>query len=217
MTLKGNFPGFFFLSMILICPIMALEALAPLLTRGISPLGATALIRTFEIIFSLTVLNNVSKGFFRVGMSTINLSKGLRTGITWSMFFGLTVFLLAAIMLLNDLNLLKIVGSKIPFKGAELYLFFLTGGLIAPIAEEIVFRGVLYSLFRELNCAVAIIFSTLIFALFHYRTGNIPLFQIIGGVVFALSFEFSKSLAAPIIIHALGNLAIFSISLYLYQ
>jgi hypothetical protein len=44
---------------------------------------------------------------------------------------------------------------------------------------------------------------------------NIPIPQIVGGLLFALSYEVEKNLMVPIIIHMSGNLAIFSLP-YLY-
>jgi hypothetical protein len=45
------------------------------------------------------------------------------------------------------------------------------------------------------------------------NTGFIPITQLVGGIVFALAYEKEKNLMAPITIHCLGNLAIFSIGL----
>jgi membrane protease YdiL (CAAX protease family) len=40
-----------------------------------------------------------------------------------------------------------------------------------------------------------------------------PLTQLVGGILFALSYEYSGNLMVPITIHATGNLAIFTLSL----
>jgi len=42
---------------------------------------------------------------------------------------------------------------------------------------------------------------------------GIPLPQVVGGLVFAVAYEIEESLMVPIIIHVLGNLAIFTLSL----
>jgi len=87
------------------------------------------------------------------------------------------------------------------------------GGVIAPIAEEVFFRGILYGFFRRWGVSVAIVLSTFIFVLPHLGSSGLPIIQIIGGVLFALVYETEKNLMVPIMIHALGNMAIFSFSL----
>ncbi len=201
----------------LLLPVIPIEAMAPVFMQVLSPLGTTALMRTLEIICLLTVLSFTPRGLSRAGISVATLPLGLRTGVVWSLVFAMVVAVSGGILLVNQINLLGLIASPLPVKGSALGLFLVTGVLIAPVAEEILFRGVLYAQLRELNRPVALILSTLIFAGFHYRGSGLPLFQVVGGVVFALSFEHSKSLGAPIIIHALGNLALFSISLYVFQ
>jgi membrane protease YdiL (CAAX protease family) len=127
--------------------------------------------------------------------------------------FALVASITGGIFLLNHVNPLHLIASPLPVKEEALGLFLVTGVLIAPAAEELLFRGVLYAYLRRFNLPFALISSTLIFAGFHYTGSGLPLVQAIGGVVFALAFERSKSLAAPFIIHSLGNLAIFSISI----
>jgi hypothetical protein len=93
-------------------------------------------------------------------------------------------------------------------------LFFVVGGLIAPVAEEIFFRGIVYGFLRRWGFAVALIGSTLLFAWVHPGAG-VPITQIIGGLVFAAAYEIEGNLAVPITIHVLGNTAIFGLSLAL--
>ena len=45
-------------------------------------------------------------------------------------------------------------------------------------------------------------------------TGLTPV-QVIGGLVFAISYEIRKNLFVPITIHVMGNMAIFTLSLIL--
>ena len=201
----------------LLIPVVLIEAMAPVVMKTLSPLGTTALMRTLEIACLLTVLRLSPNGLSRAGISLATLSQGLRTGVVWSLVFAMVVVISGAILLANQINLLTLIASPLPVKGSALGLFLVTGALIAPVAEEILFRGVLYTYQKKWNRPAALILSTLIFAGFHYRGSELPLFQMVGGIVFALSFEHSKSLAAPIIIHSLGNLALFSISLYVFQ
>jgi membrane protease YdiL (CAAX protease family) len=84
------------------------------------------------------------------------------------------------------------------------------GGVVIPVAEEVVFRGCLYpALRRPLGTAGAAALSALVFAAMHLELGAlVPIFFI--GVVLALFRERTGSLAAPIFVHVLNNLLSFS-------
>jgi membrane protease YdiL (CAAX protease family) len=85
------------------------------------------------------------------------------------------------------------------------------GGLLAPIAEEVVFRGLIFGYLRRWGLPAALLISTAIFAALHLPA--IPATQIVGGAVFAIAYHIEGSLMVPILIHSLGNLAIFTLSL----
>lgn len=90
----------------------------------------------------------------------------------------------------------------------------LTGQLLiaviaAPLAEEIVFRGLIYTTLRErMGVLPAAMVGSLIFALIHYYSW-IGIFHIfMAGLVFTLLYEKTGSLWPPLLLHALGNLVI---------
>ena len=83
--------------------------------------------------------------------------------------------------------------------------------IVAPFAEELFFRGLLYGFFRRWGAPFAIILSTALFTFAHPLRG-LPLTQIVGGLLFALAYEVEGNLLAPITVHVLGNLAIFTLS-----
>jgi membrane protease YdiL (CAAX protease family) len=58
----------------------------------------------------------------------------------------------------------------------------------------------------------AALVSTALFAAVHSGVA-LPVTQVVGGIVFAVAYHTGKSLMVPIVIHMLGNLAIFSLSL----
>ena len=93
-------------------------------------------------------------------------------------------------------------------------MFLLIGGVVSPITEEIVFRGILYGYLRQWGMLTAIFGSTVLFVLAHSIQGVFPLTQIVGGIVFAVAYERERNLLVPIVIHILGNLAIFSITFF---
>ena len=86
-------------------------------------------------------------------------------------------------------------------------------GLLAPLGEEIFFRGFVYAgLRRRFGVIKGVVLSSLVFAAFHFNLLlMIPLFFI--GAALAILYEYRRSIAAPYIMHLLNNLGAL---LYLY-
>ncbi|MFH1478090.1 MAG: type II CAAX endopeptidase family protein [Verrucomicrobiota bacterium] len=77
--------------------------------------------------------------------------------------------------------------------------------IIAPAAEEILFRGILLPLLmKRLGAGPAVILSSVLFALIHLHVPSFfPLFVLAAGL--ALAYIYTRSLWAPIMMHALFN------------
>lgn len=58
-----------------------------------------------------------------------------------------------------------------------------------------------------------VIGSTLVFVEAYPNLVPIPITQLIGGLVFATAYEIEKYLMVPILVHGLGNAALFSLLL----
>lgn len=86
-----------------------------------------------------------------------------------------------------------------------LIIFFITASILAPIFEEIIFRGFLLpSLTRYLPVSVAIIVTGIIFALVHLSLSEaIPLATL--GILLGIVYTRSQSLLASITLHSLWN------------
>jgi hypothetical protein len=79
-------------------------------------------------------------------------------------------------------------------------------GLLAPIAEEMFFRGAIYSWFRQrFSIWIAVLASSVLFALGHADTFAVVITSFILGAVNAYVFERTRSIWAPIAIHAVNN------------
>lgn len=99
-----------------------------------------------------------------------------------------------------------------PSEVESLPALLVAGGLIGPILEELVFTLLIYSSLRKrLNIPLALLINVAAFALAHGSRGQIPWPQAAGGIAFCLTFEYSGALLAPILVHCLGNTAIFLI------
>ena len=89
---------------------------------------------------------------------------------------------------------------------ADLAVLVTTIVLLAPVFEELLFRGFLYRALRDLlTPGGAMVASALVFALIHLQPGNLlPLAAL--GFVLAWLYERSGTLWAPILVHATWNL-----------
>lgn len=167
------------------------------------------LIQTAAILFILIQFGN---GLAAIQWEPNTWPRGLKKGAVWSIWFGLAAGCAMLVVYLTGRNPLPMLRSPLPREKADLILFFIAGGLIAPIAEEICFRGILFRYFRRWGFWLALLASTLLFVALH-SSHSIPFTQIVGGLVFAAAYEITENLMVPITIHSLGNLAIFAISL----
>ena len=185
--------------------VISSDYLSPMMTLGAARLLETGLILLIVLVWE--------KGLSSIGLARSTMVSGLKKGLIWSAGFGLVTFFAFITLFLVDINPLKLIHAHMPGKPNEIVLFFFIGGLVGPIAEEAFFRGILYGFFRRWGVLLAIILTTIIFALAHPVFPGIPVTQIVGGIVFALAYEIEGSLMVPITIHVLGNTAIFALSL----
>jgi hypothetical protein len=83
-------------------------------------------------------------------------------------------------------------------------MLFLAGG-VAPVVEELFFRGVLYGWLRSrLPVAFAIVISAAFFAAAHVIPVLLPALFVVG-IILATAYELSGSLWISILLHALQN------------
>ncbi len=83
--------------------------------------------------------------------------------------------------------------------------------IVVAIAEETIFRGYLILRFRGIsgNVAIAVILSSVIFAIGHGYEGSAGVITVgVMGLIFALIYVWRKSLVAPIILHFLQDLTV---------
>jgi len=83
--------------------------------------------------------------------------------------------------------------------------------LLAPVLEEIIFRGLLYRMLREQwGIVISVAVSAVFFSLVHQGALVSP--QLAGGIIFALAYEWSRSLWVPIGLHIGANSAVYLLS-----
>ncbi len=181
----------------------------------IAHLTGLGLARLAETILLLIIVRICQHNMAPIGLASSKMVNGFKKGLVWALSFGAAAGIVLLIIHLVGINVSGLFRMQLPPDGNRLIIFFLVGVLIGPIAEEIFFRGLLYGFFRKWGIPSAILLSTLLFVLSHTPTSGsiIPVTQLIGGILFAVSYEVEKNLLVPITIHCLGNLAIFTLAL----
>ncbi len=84
---------------------------------------------------------------------------------------------------------------------------FLGVAIIAPIAEELFFRGLLHTWLqkKEVRLWVRVMASSLIFGLFHFDSIGVVFSSFILGVIAAMVYERTHSLLTSVIVHVTTN------------
>lgn len=169
--------------------------------------------RVGQILIFLVIVSTWGRGISSIGLAQGQFLTGISRGLIWSGLFGICACLGFAVLYATHINALKLIKTHLPPGTQGIVLFFVVGGLVAPMAEEVFFRGIVYGFLRRWGVLLALAGTTVIFVLAHAITSRIPLTQIVGGIVFAVAYELEGNLMVPITIHVLGNMAIFALSL----
>jgi len=171
-----------------------------------------------ELAFLLPVwwfgLHKYHLSWASVGLRGFRFARGLGLGCSCIVFaFSFNVLwalFLSAFGLQAQPDLLPLFGGGI----SGLLLALLTGGIIAPIAEEVFFRGFVFAgLHRHVGLLAAMLLSAGLFALVHIApTSWPPIF--VYGALFALLYERTGSIWPGVFAHGLMNSMAF-LALYL--
>lgn len=154
-------------------------------------------------------------GMRRRGVSWSGI--GLRL-VSWRWIGIVTVVTLIAIPLTGLLTILVLMALDLPLENPQLDFLIpegltwpgaagmlLLGGVAAPFAEELLFRGVLYPLLRDRwGLWPAVLTSSLVFAMVHGDVA-VGVSAFVLGIVLALVFEYSRSLWSAVLVHVLNN------------
>lgn len=224
----GLYIAIFFLSFRYIAP----KLYAPGGVEGqVRAASVVHLIIYAAVIFSFYLLCKRSHlHIFRPLERALNLLEDLKQAcFAWAIAFPLVLFLQQGfdVLLRGAFHLPKLPEQvavyflKMTLQYPLYFSFALvTVILLAPIAEETLFRGFLQSYLRQkVGSKIAIFLTAFIFAFFHFSLGqgisNLPI--VVSLFVFAsflgFLYEKERSLAAPIFLHMLFN-AVNALELY---
>lgn len=165
-----------------------------------------------QVAVILMLVRFLEQGLAPIGLSVKTLFHGIKRGAVWSLIFAYIALAMYVLLKTQGTDPFTLIRAGLPDDPRERMAFFIAGGLIAPVAEEIFFRGILFGYVRRWGFFTALFLSTAVFVAVHAPSG-IPVTQAVGGLVFAVSYELEKSLWTPIIIHSTGNMALFACSL----
>jgi membrane protease YdiL (CAAX protease family) len=196
--------------------VVAVEALATLLAGKTGlPMVALGTIRLLETVLILLIVSFWGQGTSSMGLARHQIFGGLKKGAIWSALFGLLVGVVTIALFAAHISPIPFIKTALPKDMQALVWFFVVGGLVAPVAEEVFFRGIVYGFLRRWGIVVALAGTTVFFVAAHAMGSGVPITQIVGGIVFALAYETGGSLMVPVTIHVLGNTAIFALSMVL--
>lgn len=139
------------------------------------------------------------------GLVLIKLIFSIGIGLLWFSFLSLVAPTYVE-SLLEDADKANTQLSLVPL----LYnlLEFIAYTIVAPVAEEFIFRGVLLHIWAtKWKIGSAIILPSSLFGLLHFN----PIGATIAGIIYALLYIKTGSLFVPVIAHAMNNSFIFII------
>ena len=95
------------------------------------------------------------------------------------------------------------------------YLTMLMAGIVAPLAEETIFRGFIYGVLkRYAGCVVGALISAGLFAAMHLNLSSLPELFVLA-LCFTLAYEATGSLLVNIFMHSIFNLSMLLVLLYI--
>lgn len=133
-------------------------------------------------------------------------------GLLWGVLFILVSG--AVQLLLTLLGVASDQASQFPLQGsgtAGRVAIWVAGVVLAPVAEEIFFRGyVLRAMSARKGYARGLVYSSVVFGLVHFNLAAfLPL--ALGGMLLAVSYRRTGSLWTPIVAHSLNNAFAFAV------
>lgn len=156
------------------------------------------------------------------GLRQMSPLRTLGTALRWVVpgYFAIMIVSAAVLPLIEHLTGIELKQQLIVQNAPQIsdrntrFLMFLTLAAGAPVMEELIFRGVLYSIAaRFIHPAYAAVATGVFFAVIHSNLmALVPLTLL--GVLFAVAYQRTRSLAVPVLMHSLFNCSQFLLLLY---
>ena len=136
----------------------------------------------------------------------INMPLLIIIGILFSLIFNL---------LLYSLNIIFSFTNIFDLSDNNLIVSIISIGIIGPILEELVFRGITYNRLKLITSKwKAIMITSLLFGIFH---GNIVqfIYTFIFSIILTYIYDYEKNIFAPIIMHVSANISTILLMLFI--
>lgn len=175
--------------------------------RTLDSASATTLTAVLVIPAAIFMMR---KDKIRHGSKTSEHEKGIHAGV----LTGIGCFIAGGILNILWSGVLKAIHLDAVFSNTtqealfagQILIQFLGLGILVPIAEELIFRGLIYRRMRRLMPVKAAIFcSVLLFAVYHGNMIQI-LFALPMALVLTVLYEKEKLLLFPVLFHMGANL-----------
>lgn len=137
--------------------------------------------------------------------SDISWNHGVASGILGISGLAVSSILLATLSFFQDTAYLEHIENMELLLGGNKLLVFISVGIVAPIIEEIIFRGLVFrELEKSLNVKAVVVVQALLFGIYHFNLAQ-GVYTVFLGLVLGLALVWTKSIWAPIIIHMVNN------------
>ena len=158
------------------------------------------LIILITVIIFIPLLYKVFKKFkIKTDFKLKDMFIPITLGVTISLIYNIILFYL---------NNLFYFTNSFEISSIPIIVQIICSGIFGPILEELVFRGIVYNKLKTFNKKnIAIILTSIIFALFHTDIVN-AIYAFIVSFVLVYIYDKYKSLKAPIIMHMSLNITI---------
>ena len=165
------------------------------------------------IVLGFMFIRKEYKTFDKIYQNTLNIKDWIATvALSLGFYMALTVVLiiLQSIFDMKDMFSQYNDTTSILFTG-DLLLVILAVGILTPISEEILLRGLFFNRLRLLmNPRQAVFLSALIFGMMHFTGSFIQIsYAFILGYMLAYAYFKYENILIPIIIHVTFNMANF--------
>lgn len=173
----------------------------------------------YQLIFTSVLAGGIAFLLYRMDQKKRKSGLlGQGADFVWSppvIWFSVIVLAIACSQMLNDLIVILHLNELFPsytqlaedtMEGQPIWLLILTVGILAPITEELIFRGLVFRRMKDGMCAgIAVVLSAVIFGLYH---GNVVqfIYASLMGIVLAVVYQRTGTLWTAILAHMAANL-----------
>lgn len=189
-----------------------LIGMAAVLPMAMKELRLAAVVRGYEKSVDMEKSELVTRILPMVGRKRIGytiLTYGILIVLAISLALGMNILLTLTGLTQSSNNYTEVATRQY---GVAWGLGILLYGVVSPLAEEVVFRGVIYNRMKQyFRVPLAIVVCGVLFGIYH---GNLVqgIYGSILGIVITLVYEWYDSFLAPLLFHGAANVSVFIVS-----